>query len=225
MLPPHRCCCATLASLLLCMPVPFLPCCCCAWRSRITAAVPLLRCCCCAALTSLLPYRSRVAPAACGALASPLLWHSRSHRCCCGALASLLLCRSRLAAACGAWRSRIAAAVPLSPRCGCGVLPLIRPLLLLYMVLSHRCCLATLTWLAGAVARSYRCCRALAHRCCRAPLASRPPCETYIAATAPLSHDCCCGALAPPLLLVWRSCIAAAVALARVAAAVRLLHS
>ena len=97
MLPPHRCCCATLASLLLCMPVPFLPCCCCAWRSRITAAVPLLRCCCCAALTSLLPYRSRVAPAACGALASLLLWHSRSHRCCCGALASLLLWRSNVA--------------------------------------------------------------------------------------------------------------------------------
>ena len=166
-------------------------------RSHLAAAVPLPRGSCCM-------WRSRIAPVVALSIAPLLLWRSRitaavplslgccmrcmalSHRCCRASFASLRLRRSPL-----------------------------RPLLLLYMVLSHRCCLATLTWLAGAVARSYRCCRALSHRCCRAPLASRPPCETYIAATAPLSHDCCCGALASLLLPVWRSCIAAAVALSR----------
>ena len=207
MLPPHRCCCATLASLLLCMPVPFLPCCCCAWRSRITAAVPLLRCCCCAALTSLLPYRSRVAPAACGALAALLLWHSQSHCCCsgCGALASLLLCCSRLAAACGAWRSRIAAAVPLSPRCGCGVL------------LFAPCCCCT--WcshiaaalqpcdshlaIAGAVVRS--------HRCCYGALASLLPCPSRPAAAASFSPWPLAAAVQGRP--AWRSRIAAALRL------------
>ena len=192
----HHCCCAALALLLLC-------------RSHLAAAVPLPRGSCCM-------WRSCIAPVVALSIAPLLLWRSRitaavplslgccmrcmalSHRCCRASLASLRLRRSPL-----------------------------RPLLLLYMVLSHRCCLrlATLTWLAGAVARSYRCCRALSHRCCRAPLASRPPCETYIAATAPLSHGCCCGALAPPLLPVWRALASLLLWRSRVAAAVRLLHS
>ena len=111
-----------------------------------------------------------------------------SYRCCCASLASLRL-----------WRS------PL------------RPLLLLYragMALLYCCCLATLTWLAGAVAHS--------HRCCCGALASLLLCRSCVTAAvrslhrgchATLAHHCCCATLASPLL--WRSRITAAMALSR----------
>jgi hypothetical protein len=132
------------------------------------------------------------------------------------------------------WCSHITAAVPLSLgccmrcmapsyRCCCASLASLRlwrsphgPLLLLYMALSHCCCLMTLTWLAGAVARSYCC-------CCGA-LASLLPCPSRIAAAvrnlhrgcrAALTHDCCHAALTSLLLWCSLSRIAAAVALSR----------
>ena len=58
-------------------------------------------------------------------------------------------------------------------------------------------CLVTLAWLAGAVARS--------HRCCRGALASLLPCRSCVTAAvrslhrgcrAALAHHCCCAALA-----------------------------
>ena len=160
------------------------------WRSQLL----LLWCssysphrCCCGALASLLPCRSRLAavvallhPSCCGALASLLLWRSSQ-------LISLLLLLPPL------WRSRITAAVLLSLGCCMRCMALshrycrapfaslrlrrspLDPLLLLYMALSYRCCLVTLAWLAGAVARS--------HRCCCGALASLLPCRSCIADT------------------------------------------
>ena len=220
MLPPHRCCCATLASLLLCMPVPFLPCalllcmalshhCCCAalallllCRSHLAAAVPLPRGSCCM-------WRSRITPVVALSIAPLLLWRSRitaavplslgccmrcmalSHRCCRASLASLRLRRS-----------------PLRPALAAAVHGALASLLPCDSHLASWCCGALVSLLQGALASLLPCPSRIAaavrnlHRRYRAALAwlllwhSR----TAAAASVALLHRCCCGALAslPP---------------------------
>ena len=69
------------------------------------------------------------------------------------------------------------------------------------------CCLATLAWLAGAVARS--------HRCCCGALASLLPCRSCVTAAMRSLHRGCRAALAHHCCRPCRSRITAAVALSR----------
>ena len=112
-------------------------------------------------------------------------------------------------------RPRIAAAVPLSPRCCCAVLAL---LLLCHSCITAAapllrwCCCAALALLlpyrphlapaAGGALASLLLWRSR-HRCCCGALASLLPCRSHLAAAVALLYSSCCGALA--LLLLWRS--------------------
>ena len=215
MLPPHRCCCATLASLLLCMPVPFLPCAAAVHgalaslllcRSCVAAAVPLSPRCCRTAPAWLLLHVALSHRPCCGTLDRTAAAVALSHHCCCaalawllhavhGALASLLPCLSRLAAAAAFSSSPLAAAVH-------GALASLLPC---DSHLASWCCGALVSLLQGA-------------------LASLLPCPSRIAAAVRNLHRRYRAALA--WLLLWRSrttaaasvarsCIAAAVALSR----------
>ena len=208
MLPPHRCCCATLASLLLCMPVPFLPCAAAVHgalaslllcRSCVAAAVPLSPRCCRTAPAWLLLHVALSHRSCCGTLDRTAAAVALSHHCCCaalawllhavhGALASLLPCLSRLAAAAAFSSSPLVAAVH-------GALASLLPC---DSHLASWCCGALVSLLQGALASLLPCPSRIAaavrnlHRGCRAAL----------------THHCCHAALAS--LLLWCSRITAA---------------